>query len=100
MTTGAWGCGALLAPATNIVPVRQPVLAIGHTHVDPPHRDSPARYVAGYLNGLAAAYPIGRNTDTRMTSRASWRLTWRRLYLAKMDVTADPAGHIASQKLP
>lgn len=29
-----------------------------------------------YLNGLAAAYPIARrNTYTRMTSRASWRLT-------------------------
>src|SRR2546430_6008929 len=73
-----------------MVPVRPPVPATGHTHVDPPHRDGPARCVAVYRFGLAAAYPItweqyGHRYDVRailavdLTSICIWQRRTSRL---------------------
>ena len=57
MTARVWGYGSPTVPATNIVPVRQPVLAIGQTHADPPHRDSPATIRQIGIGQTAAVSP-------------------------------------------
>ena len=68
MTVSVGDRVSLAARATGIVPVRQPGPAIGHAHVDPPHRDV-LGCMAVYHFGLAAAYPITwSNTDTGIMS--------------------------------
>ena len=101
MTVSVGDRVSLAARATGIVPVRQPGPAIGHAHVDPPHRDVlrdawpytilVLRRLSDHMEQYGYRYDVRTILAVDLTSICFWQ-RWT-LWLI-------PGGYIASQKMP